>query len=190
MKIVTNQFRYYPKLLFGVLPLLVLVACDNPALQPPPSPIRYHFPVDSAYKALENLNYAYVSRDIGHYLNCFKNDFEFNYLLNGDTLTWGLDTEQEIHQSIFNQVCLSDLTLSGYEEYPWSGDTTGSTLLLPREYDLKVYMVPDSVEYRAQGTAEFICRQDSMGEWYVWQWWDFPDPGKDGWGDIKLLFFK
>jgi hypothetical protein len=49
-------------------------------------------------------------------------------------------------------------------------------------------MVPDSVEYRAQGTAEFICRQDSTGEWYIWQWWDYPDPGKDGWSDIKVLF--
>gem|GEM_PF-1239170 len=190
MIITRIRLRYYPVLLFLAVPILVLIACDNPALQPPPSPIRYHFPVDSAYKALENLTYAYVSRDIGHYLNCFKNDFEFSYLLNGDTLTWGLDTEQEIHQSIFNQVCLLNLILSGYEQYTWSGDTTGSTLVLPREYDLKVNMVPDSVEYRAQGTAEFICRPDSIGEWYVWQWWDYPNPGEEGWSDIKLLFSK
>ncbi|MCD4700772.1 MAG: hypothetical protein K8S24_02845 [Candidatus Aegiribacteria sp.] len=122
------------------------------------------------------------------YMNCFRNDYEFNYISDSDTLSWGFDTEESIHISMFDQVRRMDLTLSGSEEYPWSGDTTGSTLVLPREYDLKVYMVPDSAEYRALGTAHFICRQDSMEEWYVWQWWDFPDTGKEGWGDIKVLF--
>ena len=190
MQIGKNHFSNCTIFLSLLLPILILIACDNPAVQPPPSQIRYHFPVDSAYKALENLTYAYVSRDIGHYLNCFKNDFEFYYESNGDTLSWGFDTEQDIHYSLFNQVCKIELALAGYEEYPWSGDTTGSTLVLEREYELKVYMVPGSVEYRALGTAHFICRQDSMEVCYVWQWWDYPDPGKDGWSDIKLLFSK
>ena len=122
-------------------------------------------------------------------MNCFSKDFEFNYISNGDTISWGFVTEMNIHYPfMFLNVDMIELTFSGSEEYPWSGDTTGSTLVLPREYDLKVSMVPDSVEYRALGTAHFICRQDSLDEWYVWQWWDYPDPGKDGWGDIKVLF--
>lgn len=141
-------------------------------------------------KTLENLNYAYVSRDIGHYIDCFRNDLVFTSVSDDDTLNWGVDIEEYVHISMFNQVCKVDLTLYGYEEYPWSGDTTGSTLVLPRQYDLKVNMVPDSIEYRSWGIAEFICLQDSMGEWYVWQWWDYPDPGKDGWSDIKVLFSK
>ncbi len=184
-----NQFRNYPKLPFAVIPILLLIACGNP-VELPRCYIQYHSPIDSAYKAIENLNYAYVSRDIAHYLNCFRSNFVFYYESNGDTLNWGFDTEESIHISIFNQVCKLELTLSGSEEYPWSADTTGSTLFLPREYDLKVFMVPDSVEYRASGTAHFICRQDSLEEWYVWQWWDYPDPGEEGWSDIKVLFCK
>ncbi len=171
-----------------MIPILVLIAC-NPTETEPYSPSSlYHDPVDSAFKVIENLEYSYVSRDIGHYLNCFRSDFAFYYISNGDTLNWDFDTEMNIHYpSMFWNVNMIELTFSGAEEYPWSGDTTGSTLVLPREYDLKVSL-PDSVEYRALGTAHFICRQDSMGEWYVWQWWDYPDPGKDGWSDIKLLF--
>ena len=164
-----------------------MLSCNPTEPYPPPS-WSYHDPVDSSYKALENLEFAYVSQDIDHYMKCFRNDFEFNCISNGDTLSWGFDTEESIHISIFYQVCKMYLTLSGSEEYLWSADTTGSTLVLPREYDLKVFIVPDSAEYQALGTAHFICRQDSMDEWYIWQWWDYPDPGKDGWSDIKLLF--
>ena len=136
------------------------------------------------------MEYSYCEQNLNEYLKCIRSDFEFNYVSNGDTLSWGFDTEQNIHISMFNQVSEVWLTVFGFEQYHWSGDTTGSTLVLPREYDLKVFMVPDSVEYRAQGTAEFICRQDSIGEWYVWQWWDYPDTGKNGWSDIKILFCK
>ena len=187
MIITRIRLRYYPVLLFLAVPILVLIACDNPVYPTFYSP--YHCPVDCAYMAIENLNYAYISQDVGHYMNCFSKDFEFNYISNGDTISWGFVTEMNIHYPfMFLNVDMIELTFSGSEEYPWSGDTTGSTLVLPREYDLKVSMVPDSVEYRALGTAHFICRQDSLDEWYVWQWWDYPDPGKDGWGDIKVLF--
>ena len=188
MKIVINQSRNCMISLCLMVPILVLIAC-NPTETEPFSPCwSYYDPVDSVYKLFENFEFSYTSQDIWHYMQCFRIDFEFYYESNGDTLSWGYDTEQDIHYSLFNQVCKMDLTLSGSEEYPWSGDTTGSTLVLPREYDLKVYMVPDSAEHWALGTAQFICRQDSMEEWYVWQWWDFPDPGKDGWGNIKVLF--
>ena len=188
MKNVESRFSNNTKLLCLMVPILILIAC-NPT-EPYSPGWSYHDPVDSVYKLIENFEFSYITQDIWHYMQCFRIDFEFFYESNGDTLSWGFDTEQEIHQSIFNQVCLLDLTLAGYEEYPWSGDTTGSTLVLPRQYDLKINMVPDSMEYRALGTAEFICRQDSMEEWYLWQWWDYPDPGEDGWSDIKLLFCK
>ena len=68
-------------------------------------------------KALENLNYAYVSRDIGHYIDCFRNDLVFTSVSDDDTLNWGVDIEEYVHISMFNQVCKVDLTLNGYEEY-------------------------------------------------------------------------
>jgi len=171
-----------------MVPILILIACNPTEPYPPPS-LSYHNPVDSVYKLIENFETSYITQDIWHYMQCFRIDFEFFYESNGDTLSWGFDTEQEIHQSLFNQASRLELELIGSEQYPWSGDTTGSTLVLPREYDLKVSL-PDSVEYRALGTAHFICRQDSMEEWYIWQWWDYPDPGEECWSDIKLLFCK
>ena len=188
MKIAMNQFKYYPKLLFGVLPLLVLIAC-NPT---EPYPVwSYYDPVESVLMLMDNLELSYHYINFNEYLKCFRSDFEFNYMSNGDTLTWGLDTEQEIHQSMFNQIDDVWLTLLGNDQYSWSGDTTGSTLVLPRDYYLRVFIGPDdSTGTPAYGTAHFICRQDSMEEWYVWQWWDYPDPGRDGWSDIKLLFCK
>ena len=149
----------------------------------------YYSPVDSAWKAIVNLEHSYFELNLNEYLCCFRNDFEFNYESDGDTLSWGFDTEQNIHYSLFNQVSEVWLEFFGSEQYAWSGDTTGSTLVLPRDYNLRVFIGPDdSTGTPAYGTAHFICRQDSMGEWYVWQWWDYPDPGKEGWSDIKVLF--
>ena len=191
MKLIIKLSRNYSftVICLVLVPILILIACNPTEPYSPPS-LSYHNPVDSVYKLIENFEFSYTTQDIWHYMQCFRDDFEFNYKSNGDTLSWGFDTEQEIHQSLFNQVCRTDRILAGYEEYPWSGDTTDATLVLSREYVLKVYMVHDSLEYRELGTAHFICRQDSMEEWYIWQWWDYPDPGEEGWGDIKLLFCK
>ncbi|NOQ23071.1 MAG: hypothetical protein GQ565_10555 [Candidatus Aegiribacteria sp.] len=138
---------------------------------------------------IDNLELSYHYINLNEYILCFRDDFVFYYESSGDTLSWGFDTEQEIHQSMFNQIDEVWLTLLGYDQYPWSGDTTGATLVLPRDYYLRVFIGPDDTTGTpAYGTANFICRQDSMEEWYVWQWWDYPDPGEDGWSDIKLLF--
>lgn len=178
--------KFHIAVLFCLISLFVaLLACNPTDFTSPPI---FHSPVDNAYKAIENLKLSYYWRSLNGYMNCFRHDLNFTSVSDGDTLNWGFDTEESVHISMFDQVHRVDLTLSGSEEYPWSGDTTGSTLVLPREYDLKVYMVPDSAEHWVLGTAQFICRQDSMEEWYIWQWWDFPDTGKDGWGDIKVLF--
>ena len=179
--------NYCSILLFLVISIIVLIAC-NPVEQQPHC-IFYHSPVDSAYMAIENIEYSYNEQDLSEYLKCIGIDFEFYYESNGDTLSWGFDTEQEIHQSMFNQIDDVWLEFSGTEQYPWSGDTTGSTLVLPRDYYLRVFIGPDDLTGTpAYGTSHFICRQDSMEEWYIWQWWDYPDTGKDGWGNIKVLF--
>jgi len=174
-----------------MVPILILISC-NPTEPPitPPS-WSYHYPVDSVYKLIENFEYSYTTQDIGNYMQCFRSGFEFYYESSGDTLSWGFETEQEIHQSMFNQVDRICLEFSGTEQYPWSGDTTECTVLLPREYDLAIFAgLDDSTCIEAYGTAEFICRRDSAGEWYIWQWWDYPDPEKDGWSDLKVLFMS
>ncbi len=164
--------------------LLLVAGCWNPFSPDTETgeEVQYHNPVDSAYKALENLQYAYESRDLDHYLDCFRDDFEFHLLqvdwddYDGDGIIdeyWGLDLEEEFHQIMFNSVTAIELTLSGTAQSPWTGDSTGQSLQLPRTFDLKVY-TDDAHQtgYRASGDALFICREDSTGEWYIWRWYD------------------
>lgn len=167
---------------------IIVSGCWNPfspntGNEPPPP--QYHNPVDSAYKALENLQYAYVSRDIGHYLNCFRDDFEFHLLeidwqdYNGDDIIdtyWGLDQEEEFHINMFNSTNVTsiDLVLEGNQQSQWTGDPTGQSYQLQRTFTLKVYTVNGG--YLASGSTLFICRPDTnTGEWYIWQWWDLSD---------------
>ncbi len=172
-----------------VITAVIVSGCWNPFSpdtgdKPPPP--QYHNPVDSAYKVLENLEYAYISRDIGHYLNCFRDDFEFHLLevdwndYNDDGILdkyWGLDQEEAFHILMFNNVSSIDLTLDGIQQSPWTGDPTGQSYQLPRTFDLKVYTdEAQSSGFRASGSALFICRPDTnTGEWYIWQWWDQSD---------------
>lgn len=174
-------------LLIAISGFLVLTGClfspesdDNPA--PPP---LYYSPADSAWKVVANLQMAYENRDHDHYMQCFRDDFEFHLLeqdwddYNGDGIIdtyWGLDREDEFHEAMFNGVELIELTFTGNQQYPWMGDPTNESLCLPRTFDLKVYTSiggPGGVEgWRASGSAQFICRTDSSGEWYIWQWFD------------------
>jgi len=172
----------------AVIAAVIVSGCWNPfspKQSPDPPPVQYHVPVDSAYKVLENLQYAYTSRDIGHYLDCFRDDFEFHLLeidwddYDGDGIIddyWGLDLEEEFHIIMFDNVSSIELSLSGTQQSPWTGDSTGQSLQLPRTFDLKVYTnAAHSEGYRAAGSALFICREDSTGEWYIWKWWDDSD---------------
>jgi len=162
---------------------LVISGCWNP-FSPDTEPSEeesYHTFCDSAYKVLENLVYAYQSKDLDHYMDCFRDDFEFHLLqvdwddYDGDGIIdeyWGLDLEEAMHDVMFGFVSSIDLSLSGDVQSPWTGDSTGTSLQLPRTFDLKVYTnEAQSSGYRASGQALFICRQDSTGEWYIWQWW-------------------
>ena len=173
----------------AVITVVVVSGCWNP-FSPntggEPPPVQYHSPVDSAYKVLENLEYAYISRDIGHYLACFRDDFEFHLLevdwndYNDDGTIdtyWGLDLEEQYHINMFNSTNVTsiDLNLSGTQQSVWTGDPTGQSYQLQRTFELKVFTTI-SPGYIATGSALFICRPDTTtGEWYIWQWWDLSD---------------
>ncbi len=187
MKTDKSQLRNYTKLLCSMVPTLILIAC-NP-VESPHRNFIYYSPTDNVLKSIANFDNSYHELNLNEYMGCFRSDFEFYYESNGDTLSWGFDTEQNIHQSMFSQASEIWLTLLGSDQYPWSGDSTGATLVLPRDYSLRVFMgCEDSTGTSASGIAHFICRQDSVGEWYIWQWWDFADAGQEGWSDIKESF--
>ncbi len=174
---------------FAVVIAMITPSCWNPFSPPTTVPdslqLQYYNPADSAWKVLKNLEYAYISRDIDRYSACFRDDFEF-HLLEVDwgnywgteeiDSWWGKDLEEQFHETMFSMVNAIELTLTGTQESPWSGDSTGLSLALPRTFDLKVYTDGGhTTGYRASGSALFICREDSTGEWYVWQWWDQSD---------------
>lgn len=180
--------------------VLLSVACltgpENSV--PPGAPWE---PVDSAWKVIDNLEYAYNTMDIGLYMSCFREDFEFHPLelqypphgnfAKEDTF-WGYGLEEQLHLNMFANVYLIELTIDGTQESPWPGDTTGQSYQLCRNFDLKVYYdEAQSMGCRASGSALFICRKDTQDdEWYVWHWWDLSDTKEYcTWADIKALFF-
>lgn len=155
-------------------------------------------PVDSAWKVIENLEYAYETKDLDLYMSCFREDFEFHlleYNPHGNSAkqdsSWGYAEEEQIHQNMFSDVPMIELTISCSSEVPWTGDSTGLSYQLQRDFDLWVYtsMFP-AHGYRASGYGVFICREDSTGEWYIWLWWDQSETKEYAtWGTIKMMFY-
>jgi len=178
--------------------LLISMAClTGPDSSPPPS--APWDPVDSAWKVIENLEYAYNTMDIDLYMSCFREDFEFHLLCYNphgcpakQDSFWGYAAEEQIHQNMFEVVHAIELVITGSQESPWTGDSTGMSLQLPRTFDLKVYLDEAHTEgYRASGSTYFICRPDTTNDqWYVWQWWDLSDTKEQtSWGALKEMFF-
>ncbi|MBN2609382.1 MAG: hypothetical protein JXA64_09750, partial [Candidatus Fermentibacteraceae bacterium] len=69
--------------------LVTVLSCSSPTEDPVVPPFQYFSPVDSAWKVLKNLEYSYVSLDLDHYLDCFRDDLEFIFVQEGDTVSWG-----------------------------------------------------------------------------------------------------
>jgi hypothetical protein len=160
---------------------LLLTACWNP-FSPGDTQSGedqvYHEFCDSAYKVLENLELAYKSMDLEHYLMCFREDFEF-FLLEADwddydgdgveDQSWGLDLEEQFHEQLFEGGIVDNITLSLSIPDP---QQYGQGQLFQCNFDLKVYK-PDGSGWQASGQADFLCLQDSVsGEWLIWKWYD------------------
>jgi len=158
----------------------------GPEGQEPDGP-PWEYP-DSAYKVIENLEYAYETMDLELYMSCFRYDFEFTGCVQPEPTTWGYVTEGLVHDCMFDIVYDVDLAFEGSGESPWSGDSTGESLELERIFDLNVYMDEYS-GFRASGQEIFICRPDGDGTWYVWKWFDYSDTKERmTWCGIKQQF--
>ncbi len=165
--------------------LLAAQGCWNPFGGDPrdPVPVQYYENCDSAWKVIENLEYAYIAKDIDLYMSCFRDDFEFHLLEtdwadydgDGETDTfWGLDLEEQFTDFMFDSVDQIQLTLDGTLDYRWSGGGEDTTYReLPRQFNLQVYI--GSGGFQATGTARFICHPDSTGEYYIYRWYDESD---------------
>jgi len=173
----------------------IIAACSSTTGPDPYVPPEPYEP-DSAWKVVWNLEYAYNSIDLNLYMSCFRDNFIFHLSPHSsqppDT-TWGFYLEEEFHQAMFGFVDSIDLEFIGDTEYTWSGDSTEQSLALERGFDLKVYFtVPGSPfeGVQASGSALFICKPDSNGDWYVWQWFDESEQSDSlyTWTLIKTLF--
>ncbi len=171
--------------------LLIVVACTStdttgPEVEPQGGPPWAA--IDSAWKVIENLRYAYITMDLELYMSCFRDDFEFWPAPAQQDSFWGYDIEEQFHQNMFDYVEIIELQFWGDTEYSWSGDSTGQSLVLIRFFSLKVYI--DLFNgFIASGNACFICRPDSIGEWYVWKWFDQSETKEiSTWGGIKAMF--
>jgi hypothetical protein len=131
---------------------------------------------------LINLEYSWNSMDITLMGSCFRDDFMHHLQeadwddYNGDGIVdeyWGLETELEFAEQAFEDAFSIEFTLSGGGCMPWSGDSTGESMQLDRIFEIKVYTdEAQSQGYQSSGQVILICRPDSQGDWYIWQWFD------------------
>ncbi len=159
---------------------------DATGISPPVLP---HEPVDAAWKAVENLEYAYNMQDIDLVEATLDADFmhhldeEYWDDYDGDGIIdtyWGPDLEVVFTEYLFDTADVVEMILTGEDEWPWAGDSTGQSLELPRIFQLKVYYDIGGPYEGSQlsGTAIFICRPDPDDDWRIWQlflqpsiWW-------------------
>ncbi len=128
---------------------------------------------------LADLEYAWITMDIYALEICFRDDFMHHLQeedwddYNGDGIIdeyWGLEIELEFAELAFAEADSIDFSLSGGESYQWAGDSTGQSIEMPRILTREIYFPSDTtLEVRP---VTFICRPDSQGDWYIWQWFE------------------
>lgn len=152
-------------------------------------PVLPHSPVNAAWKAVENLEYAYITMDLELVEVTLDPDF-FHHLdeedwadYNGDGIIdegWGLDLELEWFENLFETADAIDMGFYGDEEYTWEEDSTGQSMALPRTFCVKVWFEIGAPYQGSQcsGNVLYVCRPDSNGEWRIWHkfslqplWW-------------------
>lgn len=128
---------------------------------------------------LNNLEYAWNTMNINTLEDCFRDDFMHHLQevdwddYNGDGIIdeyWGLEIELDFAESAFTQADSIYFSLSGGNSSQWSGDSTGQSIEMPRVLTREIFSPSDTtLEVRP---VTFICRPDTQGDWYIWQWFD------------------
>ncbi len=131
---------------------------------------------------LADLEYAWTAMDISALENCLRNDFMHHLQeedwadYNGDGIIdeyWGLEIELDFAESAFTQADSIYFSLSGGDSFTWSGDSTGQSMEMPRVLTREIFFPGDTtLEVRP---VIFICRPDTQGKWYIWQWFDLEE---------------
>jgi len=128
---------------------------------------------------LADLEYAWNAMDYCALEKCFQDDFMHHLQeedwadYSGDGIIdeyWGLEIELDFTEYLFAQADSIIFSLSGGESSIWSGDSTGQSTQMPRILTREIYFPTDTtLEMRP---VILICKPDTQGEWYIWQWFD------------------
>jgi hypothetical protein len=183
----------------AIIALLIcsFTACEDDPSGPGPIDSLYFECTDSAWKVVQNLEYAYNHRDLALYMNCFEDDFQF--IFDADPTTpepelesWGLEFEELCHESLFTSSSINSIQLmfTGYSDGPWSGSPDSTVIAAPRDFVLLVHL-SNGGGFIATGAAEFVCSPDSSGEYLIALWNDQSEfkYSREGmtWPDIKRV---
>ncbi|MCK4807066.1 MAG: hypothetical protein KAT09_05440 [Candidatus Aegiribacteria sp.] len=133
-------------------------------------------PWDVLLVKLEN---AWNTLNIPLLESCFRDDFLHHLQsqdwddYDGDGIIdqyWELEIELEFAENISTEADSIYFSFSGGESFIWSGDSTGQSIQMLRILTREICFPSDTtLEVRP---VTLICRPDSQGEWYIWQWFD------------------
>lgn len=142
------------------------------------TPVLPHNPVDEGWKAVENYEYSFNTKDLTLLEETL--DPSFLYELpesewddyNGDGIIDTFLTKELYLQTIsalFSSYEVVELNLNGDSEFTWAGDSTGSTLILFRDYDKTAYnWVGGQQEgFTELGSIVFLTKPDTTGSWKI-----------------------
>lgn len=142
------------------------------------TPVLPHDPVDEGWKAVQNFEYSFNTKDLilleetldPEFVLYLNEEDWFDY--NGDGILDTVLTEEQYLQSIstlFETYEVIELDLNGEFESPWYGDPSGQTLQLVRSYQKKAYnWVGGQQEgFTVQGDYIFLSKPDSTGTWRI-----------------------
>ncbi|OQY28979.1 MAG: hypothetical protein B6244_05415 [Candidatus Cloacimonetes bacterium 4572_55] len=195
-------------LLLFLLCLMVLIACDFCWIQDCSDAEEEEYACSECNFQLTALTQAYNQKEWRDLSCCLSDQFTF-YFNPADSiyvsftfpdLQLDRDQELDILKNMFENAPSISLTLSGDRVMSYSGDPTGESKLLPRSYDLTVFLA-DGVGYRIGGECHFVVAPED-GTYKIVQWQDLSSSSasiikEDGirdvendksWGYVKWIF--
>lgn len=182
--------------LFLLLPLLLMVGCNNP-FRPPLRDNSNHAILNrSPEEVLQNLERAYKEKNINIFKSLLHPDFRFELLssevnqigvdIDGDGFKdswWGYDQEIEFTSNMFYYgssdglypvADMIDLRLQIPPQANWQTDPEvghENWIIIPCSFDLILSYNSMNTSYVANGVARFYLRKDD-GRWSIAIWRD------------------
>jgi len=153
----------------------------------------YVTPVD-ALIALDNLRYAMIERNIGHYVQTYADSlaYVFDFLLvdRPDPVSgWGAPEESRIAQNLFDAA--DSIALSWTQTTDRVDRFEDSTAILYRTYTLTTFTPDADTLVAEQFTGEMILHlaRNTLDLWWIGRWEDVHSNSEQlSWADLKSRY--